>query len=135
MKEINVYEVCRKDGEIVIVKNPIYDDCSFVEFQRIKNFLNVASNIAQDLISDIFGDKYDETTLQYHMKREDIEMYIKLVRERIILLEEAFDLVKNVILSAPLSPVGNEDAPIIVLFIAMYKVKEILEEKLEERKG
>ena len=38
------------------------------EFQRIKNFLNVASNIAQDLISDIFGDKYDETTLQYHMK-------------------------------------------------------------------
>ena len=60
-------------------------------------------------------------------------MYIKLVRERIVLLEEAFDLVKNVILSAPLSPVGNEDAPIIVLFIAMYKVKEILEEKIKSK--
>jgi len=132
MKEINIYEVCRKDGELVIVKNPIDDDCSFVEFIKIKNLLNVASNIAQDLISDIFGDKYDETTLQYHMERDDIE-YIKLVRERIVLLEEAFDLVKNVILSAPLSPVGNEDAPIIVLFIAKHKVKKILEEKIKSK--
>lgn len=130
MKSVNIYELYRKDGEIVIVKNPIDDDCSFVEFQRIKNLLNVASNIAQDLILDIFGDKYDKTTLHYYMERDDIEMYIKLVRERIVLLEEAFDLMKNVILSAYLNPVEDEDEPIIVFSIDMYKVKEILEEKL-----
>jgi len=129
MNKVNIYEIYNSDGGIYIIKNPNDDDCGLVDFQSIKNLLDVISNIAQDIMFDIYEIKYNDPIMDYFFKK-DIAMFTHLMKKRTTIYEEIFYLVKDIILSAYINPVEAEDEPFMELYISMYEIKKILEAKL-----
>lgn len=133
-KWINTYDLWNFDGKLYLFKNyniyKITPSKSFcVKHFYLENLHDMLANIAEDLILEIFGDRYN---ISSQTRAEDIKMHVKLVIERSKIFEEIINILRSKILYAPLRR-WDEDDPIIRLCVDVRELKEILEEKLEKR--